>query len=222
MGVQAQLSEIGEYGWLHFFLIGKFSPSREQRLCPTRIRVETMKKLLLVVLFSMGTVVYAQYVPSDLMTSDPATNQAIGRAIQQYGEKAVREALQKGNATQSTTNYQNSGYQNNGYQNNPYQNNSYQNNNNQYQGYQNDAYNNSETVIPGVYFSNGQTILVNLKYSHQRIVAYSTSKDMAGRYEWKSVLYGEPGPTNNVEDGQAARYYNRKIRIGNTFVYFNL
>ncbi len=29
MGVQAQLSEIGEYGWLHFFLIGEFSPSRE-------------------------------------------------------------------------------------------------------------------------------------------------------------------------------------------------
>lgn len=177
-----------------------------------------MKKVLLVLLFCMGTVAYAQYVPSDLMTSDPATNQAIGRAIQQYGEKAVREALQKGSANQSTPTYQN---QNNGYQNNPYQNNSYQNNN-QYNGYQNDAYNNTETVISGVYFSNGQTVVVNLKYSHQRIVAYSTSTDMAGRYVWKSVLYGEIGQTNNVEDGQAARYYKYKIKIGGTPVYFNL
>ena len=176
-----------------------------------------MKKVLLVLLFCMGTVAYAQ-IPQDLITSDPATNHAIAVAIQQYGEQAVREALKKGNANQSTSAYQN---QNNGYQNNPYQNNSYQNNN-QYNGYQNDAYNNTETVISGVYFSNGQTVVVNLKYSHQRIVAYSTSTDMAGRYVWKSVLYGEIGQTNNVEDGQAARYYRYKIKIDGTPVYFNL
>lgn len=173
----------------------------------------------------MGAVAYAQYVPatrtipvpSDMLTSDPAKNRAIYEAVQKYGVEAVREALRKEAISNSTPSQQN-----NGYQNNPYQNNSYQNYNNQYQGYQNDAYNNTETVISGVYFYNGQTVVVNLKYSHQRIVAYSTSTDMAGRYVWKSVLYGDPGPTNNVEDGQAARYYRYKIKIDGTPVYFNL
>ena len=95
-------------------------------------------------LFSMGAVAYAQYVPatrtipvpSDMLTSDPAKNRAIYEAVQKYGVEAVREALRKEAISNSTPSQQN-----NGYQNNPYQNNSYQNYNNQYQGYQNDAYN---------------------------------------------------------------------------------
>ena len=34
--------QVGEYGWLHFFLLLLFSPSREQRLRPTHSRVNAM------------------------------------------------------------------------------------------------------------------------------------------------------------------------------------
>ena len=169
-----------------------------------------MKKVLLIMFFCMGTVAYAQYVPSDLMTSDPATNQAIGRAIQQYGEKAVREALQKGNASQSTNTYQN---QHNGYQNNPYQNN----------GYQNNANSNSERVISAVYFYEGRPVAVNLKYSNGHIWAYCdpTSRNVIGQPNWNPVRAESPMPTD-YRDGNAAGVYNSKVLINNTWVYFNL
>lgn len=157
-----------------------------------------MKKIvILALMFFSGTIVFAQYVPRDLLTSDPAQNRAIAEAIQKYGEKAVREAL-AGSQTQS----QNSGYQNNSYQS----------------GYSG----NQERIIQGAYSYNGQTAIVMLRYSNGNITAYSTSQDQLGRYNWQSMYPDNPHPTNSTQDGMAARNYKYKVAIGNTWVYFNL
>ncbi len=149
-------------------------------------------------LFCISAIAYAQYVPRDLMTSDPALNRQIAEAIQQYGEQAVRKALLQGNNNNSTTSYQNNGYNNN-------------------------YGNNSDRIIQGVYFSNdGRTSLVNLRYHNGQIWNYSTSQNQLGQQNWQSMYPDNPHPTNSTQDGMAARNYRYKVSIGGTYVYFNM
>lgn len=165
-----------------------------------------MKKIIFIMIFCWSAVAFAQ-IPRDLITSDPETNKAIAIAIQQYGEQAVREALRQGNSNQSSSMYRNNGYQNSGYQNN---------------GYQNGYGGNSDRIIQGVYFYNGQTSLVNLRYTNGKVMAYSTSQDQFGHQNWREMYPDNPHPTDTYEDGRVAYNYRYKVSIGNTWVYFNM
>lgn len=165
-----------------------------------------MKKIIFIIIFCWSAVAFAQ-IPRDLITSDPETNKAIAIAIQQYGEQAVREALRQGNSNQSSSMYRNNGYQNSGYQNN---------------GYQNSYGGNSDRIIQGVYFYNGQTSLVNLRYTNGKVMAYSTSQDQFGHQNWRDMYPDNPHPTDTYEDGRVAYNYRYKVSIGNTWVYFNM
>ncbi len=83
-------------------------------------------------------------------------------------------------------------------------------------------YRGSESVIQGAFNNNGQVGLCMLKYSGGRVMAYATTKNYVGQYNWQTMYPDNPHPTNSIQDGAWADSYSYKVNVGGTYVYFNL
>ena len=78
-----------------------------------------------------------------------------------------------------------------------------------------------EKIVQGVFFQNGHENVIVLRFYGGKVMNYATSQGYTG-YNWQSVSAPDnPHPTNAIQDGNVARYYNSKVSIGRTTVYFN-